>query len=335
MITVITDKRQINELHNLFNECLGRFLTEDIDCIVGYPSGSFPDTVKFSQNLNILISLQKLNNRFWNGFGVGRPIEGKNNSLIGEVNFPYEGTNRRISGVFAKENNGRILLLHRGRIGGGKLGIGKQFFTGNFRGDFVTAIEGDRDIEFCLIGEMDSPYFPRQVANFISEIYRVKHLSENEYSSSYDKLNDFIFTDEHSGQTKKGKKEKGVFERTHGIVVNALAVELNKRKYKIGNDKNRDLFIHNNIRINTLFEIKTSSATQNLYTAVGQLVIYSIPIKNDVNLVIVIPDKLNDTVAKRLLQLGIIPLYFNWIDGLPVFIELDELLDRKLKVRPI
>ena len=100
-------------------------------------------------------------------------------------------------------------------------------------------------------------------------------------------------------------------------------------------DKNRDLFIHNNIRINTLFEIKTSSATQNLYTAVGQLVIYSIPIKNDVNLVIVIPDKLNDTVAKRLLQLGIIPLYFKWIDGLPVFIELDELLDRKLKVRPI
>ena len=28
-------------------------------------------------------------NRFWNGFSIGRPL-GRNNSLNGEINFPFE-----------------------------------------------------------------------------------------------------------------------------------------------------------------------------------------------------------------------------------------------------
>ena len=326
MVTVITDKKQIAEFHKRFHKQLDNFLTENIDCWVGYPSGSFEDTVRYSPELNIWLSHLKHDNKFWNGFGVGRPIEGKNNSLNGEINFPFEGNYRRVAGAFAEEDNGNILVLHRGKIGGGKPGIGKHYFTDNFRGDFVTAIDGDRETEFCLVGELGSSHFPRQVSNFINEIYRVKQIGNDGTSNNFEELNNFNFTDEHSGKTKTESHGTRVTDRTHGIVVNELAAELIRRRYKIGNDKNRDLFIHKQNRINTLFEIKTSCATQNLYAAVGQLIIYIIPIKTEVALIIVLPEKLSKLVEKRLLEHGIKPLYYEWTEDLPTFIGLDELV---------
>ena len=326
MITVIADKKRIVELHKRFHKQLDNFLTESIDCWVGYPSGSFEDTVRYSPELNIWLSHLKHDNKFWNGFGVGRPIEGKNNSLNGEINFPFEGNYRRIAGAFAEEDNGNILVLHRGKIGGGKPGIGKHYFTDNFRGDFVTAIDGDRETEFCLVGELSSTLFPRQVSNFINEIYRVKQIENEGTSNNFEELNNFNFTDEHSGKTKTERHGTRETDRTHGIVVNELAAKLLRKKYKIGNDKNRDLFIHKQNRITTLFEIKTSCATQNLYAAVGQLIIYSIPIKTEVALIIVLPEKLSKPVEKRLLEHGIKPLYYEWTDDLPTFIGLDELM---------
>jgi hypothetical protein len=86
------------------------------------------------------------------------------------------------------------------------------------------------------------------------------------------------------------------------------------------------LFIYNNNHITTLFEIKTSSSTQNLYAAVGQLLIYSIPIKNNVELVAVLPDKLNNTVEHCLEIHGIKLLYYKWDNDEPIFIDLDKIL---------
>ncbi|MDP3002528.1 MAG: hypothetical protein Q8N38_05315 [Bacteroidales bacterium] len=327
MITVITDREQIAKLHRRFHKRLSNFLTDDIDCWVGYPSGSFEDTVKYSDELDIWISHNEQHNRFWNGFGVGRPRARRNNSLNGEINFPFEGIKRNIAGAFAQEDNGNILVLHRGRIGGGKPGIGKNYFKDNYRGDFETVIDDDRETEFCLVGELNSKYFPKQVANFIKEIYRVKHIEEGKISPDFEDLYNFNFTDEHSGRIETDRTRTTVIDRTHGIVVNALATELENRKYKIGNDRNRDLFIHRDNKIATLFEIKTSTSTQNLYSAVGQLIIYSIPIKNEVKLVIVIPKRLNKTVTKRLSQLGIQILYYEWTNDTPTFIGLEDILE--------
>lgn len=206
MITVITDRQEVKKLHKQFHNRLDKYLTEDIDCWVGYPSGSFQDIVRYSPELDIWISQAEHENKYWNGFGVGRPIEGKNNSLNGEINFPYEGNYRRIAGAFAVEDNGNILVLHRGKIGGGKPGIGKIYFTDNYRGDFVTAIDGDRETEFCLVGELNSQQFPRQVSNFINEIYRVKNLEDSETSADFSNLTDFNHTDEHSGRSVTKKK---------------------------------------------------------------------------------------------------------------------------------
>jgi hypothetical protein len=325
MVTVISDKRQIQKLHHQFHDTLNKYFTEKIYCRVGYPGGSFEDDVYYSKDLDLWIGATKLENRYWNGFGHGRPIDWNSNSISGEINFSIDGINRRIAGAFAEEDNGNILVLHRGKIGGGKVGIGKAYFTDNCRCDFVTAIDGDKESEFCLVGELNSKHFPKQVANFIGEILRVKHLDDGETAANFD-LSDFNYTDEHSGQTVTERNDPIIIERTHGIVVNALAQELRNRELKIGNDRNRDLFIHNRGQITTLFEIKTSSSTQCLYSAVGQLLLYSIPIGTKVNLVAVLPDELSKTVSKRFHSLGINLLYYEWKNDEPKFTNIDDLL---------
>lgn len=118
MITVISDSKQIERLHKKFQVFIDKYFDEEINCWVGFPGGNFQDDVRYSTDLNLWISIQELENRHWNAFGIGRPIEGTNNSIVGEINFPNEDINRRIAGVFAQEENGNILVLHRGKIGG-------------------------------------------------------------------------------------------------------------------------------------------------------------------------------------------------------------------------
>lgn len=324
MITVVEDKNEIERLYRKFNKQLNKRFTERITCWVGYPSGANEDTVGYSRKLNLWVSVQELHSRFWNGFGIGEPIEGRNNSLSGEINFPYEGINRQIAGAFAKEEDGKILVLHRGKIGGGKKGVGKWAFVENFRGDFVIAIDGDRETEFCLVGELDSPLLPEQVGNFIYEINRIKKLISKGEQDDFSDVSNYSFTEEKSGKSKSGSSEHEIV-RTHGIIVNALATELTRRNFKTGNNRNMDLFIHDGKNISTLFEIKTSLSTQSLYSAVGQLLIYSIPLKK-AGLIFVTPDKLKQHVEKKLESWGISVVYYTWDNETVVFEGLNNIL---------
>lgn len=323
MIQVITDGNRIRKLHSVFQNQLAKFMDKRIHCWVGYPSGSFEDRVQYSTELNIWLSKFDHENRFWNGFGIGKPKDGKNNSLNGEINFPYEGINRKIAGVFAIENNKNILVLHRGKIGGGRKGVGKVSFLNKYSGDKVTAIDGDRESLFCLVGELNSDYLPIQVAFFINEIYHAKTNKIIELKPAFNSLSDFSYTDESSGISVTENSEPKRINRIHGIVVKALSNELQKRNFLVGNDKNRDLYIHDGYTISTLFEVKTNSSTQSLYSMIGQLLLYSIPIKNKVKLVAVIPNSLSEPVIAKLQTIGIIPLYYQWIKDKPVFKDLD------------
>ncbi|PBQ34575.1 hypothetical protein CNR22_23280 [Sphingobacteriaceae bacterium] len=325
MSIVITDEQEIKKLHKLFHKKLNAFFTERIRCRVGFPGGSMDTTVQYSQELDIWVCVQEQESKYWNGFGIGRPKQGRSNSLNGEINFDYEGS-KRVAGAFAVDNEGKILILHTGTIGGGKKGIGKNFFLSNFRGDPIKAIHDDKEVDYCLVGELNSPHFPEQVSNFIREIYRVKNLNQEQIETDFGYLGNFKYTDERSGSTVTESNDPRTITRTHGIVVNALHDELERRGLNASNDRNRDLFIHHRSRISTLFEVKTSSSTQCLYQAVGQLLLYSIPIRNPVKLVAVLPDRLSMPVARRFASLGISVLYYSWENNEPVFIGLDDLL---------
>jgi hypothetical protein len=321
MIKIVENEKEIREYHLFFHKTIDKYFSKKINCFVGYPGGSFEDNVRYSPDLNIWISVQELDNRYWNGFGVGKPIAGASNSLWGEINFNYKGIKRIIAGVFGVDLSGNVMVLHRGRIKGVK-----SFFMDNFRGDFVTAIDGDRETQFCLVGELNSKYFLEQLSNFIHEIHRIKHLNYENSTGFFDKLNSFSFTKEHHGESVCERDNPVVIKRVHGIIVNALASKLLNMGFKIGNDRNRDLFIHENGKICMLFEIKTSSSTQGLSSAIGQLLLYSIPINNPLKLIVVLPDFLSIVVERKFLELGILPLYYKWENNIPVFLDLETIL---------
>ena len=326
MIQIIDDFVHIEKLQKQFTSKLNKVLSVSINCWIGHPGGNFQGRVRYSSELNIWVAYLNQENRSWNGFGIGKPIADKNNSLVGEINFPHSGINRRIAGAFGIDENGKILVLHRGKIGGGSPGVGKNLFVDNFKGDFVNAVEGNRETRFCFVAELDSDLFTKQVSTFIHEINSIKKLRKFGADYDFTELINYVYTDEKSGVSVSENNEPKVVNRTHGIIVNALANEIKSYGIGIGNDRNRDLFAHKKGKIISLFEIKTNVSTQCLYSAVGQLLIYTIPIKEKHKLVAVFPNKLKLDVEKQFKNLGIEILYYEWNDGEPVFPKLKQYL---------
>jgi hypothetical protein len=325
MIKIVTDSKLITKYQRQFIKELKTVCRKKIVCILGYQGNSDEMTVYYSEKFDFWFTSQEISNRYWNAFGVGRPQEGRNNSITVEINPPFEGIDRNIGGVFGQSKNEEILILHRGKIGGGKVGVGKQLFFDNYRDNPIVADDDGIENEFCLIGSLSSKYLPRQVANFVSEVSRIKNLTE-EQVSDFTALNNFVFTDEATGRRKVKRSGTTTIDRTHGIVVNLLARILESKGHKVAKDRNRDLFIHKRGQIKKLFEIKKSSSPQDLYSAVGQLLIYSIPIKTSVDLILVLPSKLKSTVEKRLDELGMQILYYHWNNDEPTFDNLADVL---------
>lgn len=328
MYSIIEDRHEIKRLQNKFAEKLRQNLPSKQKCLVGFPGGSYISETYFSEKHNFWYTNKETNSRFWNAFGLGQPEISKSNSLVGEINFPYSGIDRRIGGVFAKDMKGNVVVLHRGKIGGGKKGVGKNLFLENYRGDFISAKEGNQEARLCLVGELSSKWFAGQVGNFISEIARVKQLQNQDRTNLVERLNAFKYTNEKSGVIVKEQKDPGTIDRVHGLVVNELARQLERKGFMVGNDNNRDLFVYSNNRIKALFEIKTSSSTQCLYSAVGQLLVYSIPIEGSPRLIMVMPEKLNKQVTHRLSQLNIEVLYYDRSGQEITFNDLSTLMQR-------
>lgn len=320
MIQIITQPNLIAKYQKIFVRSLKTFCTEKINCSLGYQGHNQKTIVFYSEKYDFWFSWYEARNRYWNAFGLGRPQENSSNSITVEINFPYKGVNRNVGGVFGVDEANRILILHRGKIGGGRVGIGKQLLFNNYRDEPVLALDDGVENEFCSIGTIGTRYFARQVRNFVSEVDRIKRLATTHDQAPFNKLNDFSFTQESGGTSTSELSKKVTIERTHGIVVNALAQLLETQGHHVGNDCNRDLYIHRRKKITSLFEIKRTTSPQSLYTAVGQLIVYSLPLGYPVNMFLVLPQKLNVSVEKRLRQEhNIRTLYYEWNDGEPVF----------------
>lgn len=297
------------------------------DSYVGFHGGSVEAELHYSPKLDIWLAMaENLDNRYWNGFGIGKPENGSLESLSTEINIPKYGINRRIGGAFGKSDSGNILILHRGKIGGGRSGIGKTLFENNYRGKFIPVIDGDRTNKMALIGELKSEKLALQVANFVKEVSRIKTENKSPQNSTLIPVKSKDnFNNEFAGTKEYSKQEVIQSLCNHGIVVNTLAKALKAKGLKIANDKNRDLYILTNTgKIRTIFEIKTNTLTGSLYSAIGQLIIYSIGLEKSTNLFLILPDQLKPEIERRVKSIGIDILYYKWEKDLPIFKNLDK-----------
>lgn len=172
---ILTQRNEIENAQRQFVARLDQACDRQIPVKVGYQGGYEECTIRWSQTAGIwFYSGETEGSRYWNPLGMSEvpPKENSMVSIVCEVNSPIEGISKRTQGAFARDENDHIWLLHRGKIGGGKPGIGRRLFFEHYQGD-VKEIAGDR---FAIIGDIGSLDFVENVRNFVQEVERIKSL---------------------------------------------------------------------------------------------------------------------------------------------------------------
>jgi hypothetical protein len=241
-----------------------------------------------------------------------------------EINFPLSGIDRRVSGALAEDQRGRLFLVHRGQIGGGRKGIGAELFWKHFDGQPSIVVDGDRETEVVVLGSIESPRLLRQIQFFVWEVERIKALARPLDQTGAENDGGQFVEIEDIGEEFEGTKTYTVTQKIeaeceHGIIVNRLRQMLRRQGYSIGKDLFRDLYVHRKGIITSLFEVKPDTSTTSIYSAVGQLLIHSVTQTNQPNLVFVVPEELSNQTRDKLKKIGINVLGYRWADGEPDF----------------
>lgn len=169
MPAIITDPAQLAAAHARFSQALQAALSQKIPCTIAAVNGGSDTEAAYSPELDLWRAQTQDGKKCWNGFGIGAPAAGKKAALAAEINFPFDGINRALSGAFAQDENGDILVLHRGKIRGGK-----ALFFQYYQGETLTADDGGKPDTFALIGNLNDAAFPAKLAAFVRQILAIK-----------------------------------------------------------------------------------------------------------------------------------------------------------------
>ena len=117
--------------------------------------------------------------KYWCCYGLEEPWSVDSLSIVCEMNMPMEGVNRRMGGVFVRDESGQVYLTHNGKIGGGKPGVGKSAFleAHNFRGKTAWSVAWpDGEVTgVIVVARIDDANLPDKVAKFVREVDKFKH----------------------------------------------------------------------------------------------------------------------------------------------------------------
>ena len=99
------------------------------------------------------------------------PHDGARLSITCELNLGFDPTDRRIGGVAIEDDEGTAYIAHRGRVGGGRKGIGKQAFLSQYTGPLEILNSGE---VVAVISRLDSPELPDSLSRYIGSVARFK-----------------------------------------------------------------------------------------------------------------------------------------------------------------
>ncbi len=316
MFKTVSDEKEIRRLHSIFSKKMENHLTERMNVHVGYKGENKLLDVSYSSDLNIWWTFQRLSDRHWNSFGVGIPLRKSNNSITCEINYSFQGFNTSLAGGFASNEEGEIILIHSGRIGGGRKGIGKTLFTDNYIGEIIPVKVKNNVSEYAPVGSLSSVRFGSQVALFVHEISRIKELSKNVYTPSrIDKIRNGIkttFNEEFAGEKEVKQRGKSIAICDHGLIVNEFKRLLEEKGEIVANDRERDLYTIRKDKIDTVFEFKTNNDRQSIYTGIGQLLLNNGIFKPAPRMVLSLPVGLSEDFKGAIKSLNIDILEYQW-----------------------
>ena len=310
MLHTITSTREISSLQNKFKTALLSACNYHPNVLVGFPGGSGINKVHYSSKYDFWFTTQKFEDKYWNSFGIGKPSKHQSNNIVVEINFILSDINRRIGGLIVSDSK-NFYIAHRGKIGGGRAGIGKSLFFENYSGTPIEVDDGGKLLEVFLISSLNPNVLPRKVSEFIHSVFNIKSNIKNSKSIKFaNKIKDYF--PEYFGKKRSYQISELVQQESrHGEIVDKLRSILVNKNYKVGKDKNRDLYIYDRSKIICLFEVKTNVLNQSIYSGIGQLLLYKHKLPQSCKLFLVLPEKLDPEIIKTLKLLGINIIYFS------------------------
>lgn len=323
MLVPVTDAVEVGAAMDAFEATMTGGATRSLRS-VGYRGGGGKYDVYWRSTEQIWSHFGMADSRYWCVFGSQDPAEHSNLSISCEVNPPLSGVNRQCAGLVMKDASGRKYIGHTGKIGGGKTGVGKSAFFEHYTGALEPIVWPDgREDEIVLIGRVDGAHLPRQLAQFMRVVERIK-AGIGGTGSPPDPLPQ-TFGPEFAGK-KASYQIAGIIESRadHGLIVNALHQRLQKLGIAAVNDRARDLYVASaNGNGGMLFEVKTSVDPGSIYTGIGQLMFHGAKDDPEPKRVLVVPEETKDETKEVLGRLGIQVLTFRFQGNAPVFENLE------------
>lgn len=328
MLKVLKDELAIKKYRRQFIKSFKPFITEKIPVNLGHPGGTTKAKVLWSDSLGIWMFQEKISdNRYWHAFGAGKPSASSHIPITCEINFPASGIDRRIGGALAIDRSGKIFVVHRGKLGGGKKGVGKSLFEDHYRGVWAIMEDGPVETTVALIGILNSPRFVRQVTQFVRKIDTIKNLFSSRSSQLEITFDELRFREELIGASNARPELDPGFMCDHGLVVKDLHDVLSRRGLKTGNDFERDLLIANaKGKITIVFQVVTDASIESIQSGAGQLLLANADLPERPRLILTVPESLDETLTARLKKLGIDVLVYEWQRDQAVFPNLPALI---------
>jgi hypothetical protein len=327
MLKVITDQSAIQKHSRQFIRRFKPFFDEQIKVKLGHQGASFPAKISFSEKLGIWTFSHAVKDvRYWNAFGIGKPQAGALLSITSEINFPWSGIDRKTGAAFAEDAWGKIFVIHRGKIGGGKKGIGKYLFEQNYRGVWSYMEDGDSITQVAVIGVLKSPRLALQTTQFVKKIELLKSAAVHSPQTEIN-FPEITFRDDLVGSLPSAEEPDIDAQCDHDLVISNLAELLQSWKFKTGNDNNHELFLidPSKNKISHVFLVLTDNKEKNILAAAAKLLLQTTYAEGNSRPILMLPEEKIIPYASMLQKIGITALGFRLEDDRIVFPDLEKI----------
>lgn len=174
MYTTIANGKRIAEAQRRLETCARDAAARSELIQLGYQGGGKKVLAHFLPEHDFWIAMGDAKNRNWNALGLGNPFE-TTHDIVAELNPPIEGINRRVSGAFVQSPDGIVHPAHRGRIGGGRPGIGKKAFLSWYDGPIHPVEDEGKTTDMIFFPALEDPDLLEALAKFTRAVDAFKH----------------------------------------------------------------------------------------------------------------------------------------------------------------
>jgi hypothetical protein len=302
-------------------------VTDRVAVKIGHPGESVRARVFWAEGLGIWFhSKASAEGRYWNAFGIGKPSAGGAVSSTIEINIPTISRDRKIGGAFAQNEEGKVFLVHRGKIRG-RRGVGKSLFEAQYRGVWAEVEDGTTRSAVVIIGELQSPLFVRQLAQFVRKIEAIKDLGADDDQQAKISFDDSRFREEFIGGRYVPAGRNYASECNRDLAVLDLAHCLRELGMRVKSNPHGDLFTSDPAgQQATVFEVIAGVSSPLLERGTARLLLRSLNLPQKPMQFLVMPAKPEEGWEALLLKLGIHVIPYSWEDGIATFAGLADRL---------